>query len=107
MPTRITFVIDNPQDVPAFEQAYRTVLDLARTLPGLQRIESARVWPKEDGTPTPAHRTLDLWFVDYDTASAAVTAPAAGELFGVLVGAATPFTALFSDVEDLDVKDRG
>jgi hypothetical protein len=31
------------------------------------------VWPKEDGSPTPAYRLLDLYFTDYDTASAAVS----------------------------------
>lgn len=99
MTTKITFVIDNPEDLDAFEASYRHVKDLARTLPGLQRFESATVWPKEDGTPTPAHRTLDLYFDTYDDASAAVTTPAAGELFQHLLGTGTPFTGLFSDIE--------
>ncbi|GAA0313380.1 EthD family reductase [Kineococcus aurantiacus] len=100
MPTRITFVVDNPVDVQAFENTYENVLNTARTLPGLQRLESARVWPKEDGTPTPAHRTLDLYFGGYQDASAAVTTAPAGELFQLLVSTGTPFTALFSDVEE-------
>lgn len=99
MPTKITIVIDNPSDVDAFETAYASMVASARTLPGLERLESAKVWPKEDGTPTPAHRTLDLYFAGYDEASAAVTVPAAGELFGTLVGTGVPFKALFSDIE--------
>ena len=100
MPTRITFIIDNPADVQVFESTYEDVLDLARSLPSLQRLESAKVWPKEDGTPTPAHRTLDLYFADYEDASAAVTTAAAGELFQLLVFTDTLFTGLFSEVEE-------
>ena len=99
MTTKITLIIDNPEDPEAFEQAYEGMLAAAQTLPGLQRLESAKVWPKEDGTPTPAHRTLDLYFASYDDASVAVTTPAAGELFGQLGATGTSFTGLFSDVE--------
>lgn len=99
MTTKITLIVDNPADADAFEQAYVGVLAAAATLPKLQRLESAKVWPKEDGTPTPAHRTLDLYFDSYDDASAAVTTPAAGEVFGQLGATGTSFTGLFSDVE--------
>jgi hypothetical protein len=44
---------------------------MARKLPGLTRLEASRVWPKEDGSPTPAYRLLDLYFADYAAASAA------------------------------------
>jgi hypothetical protein len=99
MATKITFIIDNPTDPDVFERTYTDLLATARRLPGLRRLESAKVWPKEDGTPTPAHRTLDLYFDGYDEASAAVTTPDAGALFGGLVATGTPFTGLFSDVE--------
>lgn len=46
-----------------------------------------------------AHRTLDLYFDSYQDASAATATPAAAALFGQLVATGTPFTALFSDVE--------
>jgi len=98
MPTKITLIIDNPADPAAFEEAYTEVESLARRLPGLRRTEAAKVWPKEDGTPTPAHRTLDLYFDSYEDASAAVATPAAGEFFQRLVGTGTPFTGLFSDI---------
>jgi hypothetical protein len=99
VPTKITFVIDNPADPDEFERVYADVLRAAKTFPKLQRVESAKVWPKEDGTATPAYRTLDLYFDSYDDASAAVTTPAAGEVIGALVGAQVTFTGLFSDIE--------
>lgn len=99
MPTKITLIIDNPADPDAFESVYADARLAAAKLPKLQRLESAKVWPKEDGTPTPAYRTLDLYFDSYEDASAAVATPAAGELFGGLAGSQVPFKGLFSDIE--------
>lgn len=99
MPTKITLIIDNPADPAAFESQYAEIVALATQLPELRRVESAKVWPKEDGTPTPAHRTLDLYFDSYEDASAAVATPIAGEFFQRLVGSGSPFTGLFSDIE--------
>ena len=70
-PTKISFVYSNPTDPEAFEAAYPDQLALARKLPGLTRLQASKVWPKEDGGPTPAYRLLDLYFADYDAASAA------------------------------------
>ena len=78
--TKITFVYSNPTDPDAFEAAYPDQLDLARKLPGLTRLQASKVWPKEDGSPTPAYRLLDLYFDDYAAASAA--AAQAGALVG-------------------------
>jgi hypothetical protein len=100
MPTKITLVIDNPDDADKFEAVYAEMKSAAATLPKLQRLESAKVWPKEDGTPTPAYRTLDLYFDSYEDASAAVATPAAGAVFGPLIGSQVPFKGLFSDIED-------
>ena len=100
MPTKITFVIDNPADPDAFESAYKGIADSAKQLPQLRRYEGGKVWPKEDGSPTPAHRTLDLYFDSYEDASAAVATPAAADLFGQLTATGTPFKALFSEVEE-------
>ncbi|NUR99723.1 MAG: EthD family reductase, partial [Kribbellaceae bacterium] len=61
MPTKITLIIDNPADPEEFERVYTDVKLAAATFPKLQRLESAKVWPKEDGTETPAYRTLDLY----------------------------------------------
>ncbi|GAA2374477.1 EthD family reductase [Catellatospora methionotrophica] len=99
MPTKITLMFDNPASPDDFERAYADAKAAAKSFPKLQRLESAKVWPKEDGTATPAYRTLDLYFDSYDDASAAVATPVAAEVFGALAGANATFTGLFSDVE--------
>lgn len=99
MSTKITLILDNPADPVAFEGDYAEIETLARRLPNLRRLEAAKVWPKEDGTPTPAHRTLDLYFDSYEDASAAVATAAAGEFFQRLAGTGIGFTGLFSDIE--------
>jgi hypothetical protein len=99
MTTKVTLIIGDPTGPQAFEQAYESLLDTARKLPELRRLESGKVWPKEDGTPTPAHRMLDLYFDDYGAASAATATPDAGELFGGLIATGASVTGLFSDVE--------
>ncbi len=86
-PTKISFVYSNPVDPDAFEAAYPEQLALARKLPGLTRLQTSKVWPKEDGSPTPAYRLLDLYFADYAAASAA--AAEAGALVGATLEHAT------------------
>jgi uncharacterized protein (TIGR02118 family) len=101
MPTKITAIYDNPQDPKAFESGHRDQLALARKIPGVQRIESAKVWPKEDGSPTPAYRVVDLYFADYDAASKAVTTEEASAFVGKVFELATGgVKLLFSDVEE-------
>jgi uncharacterized protein (TIGR02118 family) len=86
-PTKISFVYSSPTDKDAFESAYPEQLELARKLPGLTRLQTSRVWPKEDGSPAPAYRMLDLYFADYAAASAA--AAEAGPLVGATLEHAT------------------
>ena len=101
MTTKITIIYDNPEDPEAFEAAYPDQLALARKLPGVQRIESAKVWPKEDGTATPAYRLLSMSFADYATASEAVTTAEAGALFPSVVQLATGGVRIvFTDIEE-------
>ena len=102
MPTKITVIFDNPLDPAEFERAYaKEQVTLARSLPGVLRVESAKVWPKEDGTATPAYRLLDLYFSDYDAASAAVTTAEAGVLFPSIVEMATGGVRIvFADIEE-------
>jgi hypothetical protein len=101
MPTKIELIIDNQDDNDAFDARWPGILQLARALPGLQRLESGKVWPKEDGTPTPEHRTLQLYFAGYDAASAAVAGPEAGAFFGALFPMAdNKVIALFTDIEE-------
>ena len=86
-PTKISFVYSNPADAAAFEAAYPDQIALARKLPGVTRLQASRVWPKEDGSPTPAYRLLDLYFTDYEAASAA--AAQAGPLVAATLENAT------------------
>ena len=100
MATKVEIIIDNLDSPDAFEAVLPDVLDKARALPGLRRLESSRVWPKEDGTPTPAFRTLDLFFDGYDEASAATASPEGGAFFGAVIEATGgKITGLFLDVE--------
>lgn len=103
MPTKITFIYDNPADPTAFEAAYADGhVDLARRLPGVRRMEESKVWPKEDGTSTPAYRMLDLYFDDYQAASAAVATPEARGLVQSALGLATGgVRVVFCDVHDV------
>ena len=98
MPTKITFIIDNPADPAAFEAVYQSIEDSAKQLPKLRRLEAGKVWPKEDGTATPAHRTVDLYFDSYEDASAAVETAAAADFIGQLMATGTTFTGLFSEI---------
>jgi uncharacterized protein (TIGR02118 family) len=95
--TKISFVYSNPTDPAAFEAAYPEQLTLARKLPGLTRLQESKVWPKEDGSPAPAYRFLDLYFADYAAASAA--AAEAGALVGATFEHATGGVAIaFAEV---------
>jgi uncharacterized protein (TIGR02118 family) len=102
MTTKITIIYDNPTDAAAFEAGYADGhVALAKALPGLQRFETSKVWPKEDGSPTPLYRMVDLYFPDYDTASAAVATPEAGALFPSIFALATGGVRIaFSDIEE-------
>ncbi len=76
MSVKLTVVYDNPTDPVAFEEHYKTVhMSLAGKVKGIKRVELAKVFPKEDGTPTPAYRTADLYFDDYESACAVVGTP--------------------------------
>ena len=101
MPTKITAIYENPKDPAAFEAGYNEQLARAGKIPGVKRIESAKVWPKEDGSPTPAYRVLDLYFADYDAASKAVTTEEAAAFVSTVFELATGgVKLLFADVEE-------
>jgi uncharacterized protein (TIGR02118 family) len=102
MSTKITIIYDNPENAEVFEAGYPEQVALARKLPGVERVDSARVWPKEDGSPTPAYRLFDLYFADYDTASKAVATPEAAALVGHVKKLATGGVRIvFTDVEEI------
>jgi hypothetical protein len=101
MPTKITLVFEHPQDPDAFEAGYPDQLALAAKMPRIDRLESSKVWPKEDGTPTPAYRLLDLYFTDYDTASDATATAEAGAFFPSVLALATGGVRIvFADIEE-------
>jgi uncharacterized protein (TIGR02118 family) len=99
--TKITVVYDNPTDPEAFETVYEAEqLEAARSIPGHIRFETSKVFPKEDGSPTPAYRMIDLYYPDYDAACAAVTTPEAGTFFQAMGRLSTGgVRVLMSDVE--------
>jgi uncharacterized protein (TIGR02118 family) len=99
--TKITVIYDNPQDPAAFEAGYPDQLALARKVPGIQRIETSKVWPKEDGSPAPAYRMLDMYFADYAAASRAVTTAEAGAFLPSVFELATGGVRIvFAEVEE-------
>lgn len=101
MATKITVIYENPQDPDAFEAGYHEQLALAAQIPGVQRVESAKVWPKEDGSATPAYRLLDMYFTDYDSASEAVTTGQAAAFVSKVFELATGGVRIvFADVEE-------
>jgi uncharacterized protein (TIGR02118 family) len=99
--TKITVIYDNPTDPNAFENAYeQEQLETARRIPGHIRFEASKVWPKEDGSPTPAYRMIDLYYPDYTTASAAVATPEASTFFQAMARLSTGgVRVLFSNIE--------
>ena len=101
MTTKISIIYDNPTNPDDFEAAYPDLLALARKIPGILRIETSKVWPKEDGSPTPAYRMIDMYLPGYDEASQAVTTPEAEEFFILAFDLATGGArAVFFDVEE-------
>jgi hypothetical protein len=100
MPTKIEIIVNNLDDNAAFDALVPDILAKARALPGLQRLESGKVWPKEDGSPTPAHRSLTLWFASYDAASAATSSPEGAAFFPAIFGpTGGNLIPLFTDIE--------
>src|SRR5687768_13299877 len=100
MTTKITVIYDNPEDIESFERAYPNQLTLAEAIPGPVSMETSRVWPKEDGTPAPAYRLVDLYFADYDAASDAGTSPEARRLLSSIATLATGGVRIvFADIE--------
>jgi uncharacterized protein (TIGR02118 family) len=101
MPTKITVIYDNPKDPGTFEKEYPEQVALAKKIPGVQRVESAKVSPKEDGSATPAYRLFDMYFTGYDAASKAVTTEQAAAFVGKVSGLATGGVRIvFADVEE-------
>jgi uncharacterized protein (TIGR02118 family) len=98
--TKITVIYDNPETPATFETGYPDQLALAERIPGVKRVETSKVWPKEDGSATPAYRMVDLYFEDYDAASEAVTTEEAGAFFPSVFDLATGGVRIvFAEIE--------
>lgn len=70
---------------------YRSATFAGDELRNTHRVQASKVWPKEDGSPTPAYRMLDLYFADYEAASkaAAEAGPLVGATFEHATGGVT------------------
>jgi len=51
MTTKITFIFDNPVDSAAFESSYPDLIDRARKIPGVLKVETSKVWPRRTALP--------------------------------------------------------
>jgi uncharacterized protein (TIGR02118 family) len=101
MSVKLTLIFANPTDPAEFESRYAAHKELVAQVPNLLRAEYGKVFPKEDGTPTPKWRTADLYFTDYATAVAAFETPAGGAVGGNAFEIGTGGVEfLLSDVED-------
>ena len=101
MTAKLTLIYANPVDPDEFERRYPAHEKLAAQVPDLLRAEYGKVFPKEDGTPTPRWRTADLYFADYGTAVAAFESERglafARDAFDIATGGVE---FLLSDVQD-------
>jgi len=64
MTAKITVMYDVPSNREGFEARYDDQVTLAAGIPGLQRVQSHRVWPTEPETPRLAYRLVELYFTD-------------------------------------------
>jgi uncharacterized protein (TIGR02118 family) len=76
-PVKFVALYGSPSDATAFERYYaETHVPLARRLPGLQRLETARLLGTAEGGPAPYYRIAELRFADMEHLQAAAASPA-------------------------------
>jgi uncharacterized protein (TIGR02118 family) len=62
---KLTVLYGPPKDVDAFEEYYaKTHMPLVHKIPGLGRIEMAKIVGTPDGSAPPYHRIFEFWFDD-------------------------------------------
>ncbi|HEU0100720.1 MAG TPA: EthD family reductase [Mycobacteriales bacterium] len=101
---KVTVLYSLPSDPDAFEAYYLPHHDpLARRIPGLLRLETARATGTPDGSPPPHYRSAELYFEDMAAVGAGfgseegkAAAKDAGEL-AARTGSTTTF--VFSEVD--------
>lgn len=65
-----------PTDAGAFEQYYFDQhLSIAARIPGVARVETAKVAGTPDGSPPPFYRIAEMWFDDLETLQASMGSP--------------------------------
>src|SRR5437763_16757061 len=64
---KLTVLYGHPTDPGAFETYYaNTHVPLALKIPGLTRIEAAKVLGTPEGSTAPYYRIAELWFADQE-----------------------------------------
>lgn len=71
---KLVLLFKHATRVPAFEMHYGRNLSFLKKMPGIRRIEEGRVLGGPAGDAS-YHRTLELFFDDYDALDAALTSP--------------------------------
>ena len=75
-PVKLVALYGVPTDAAAFERHYvATHVPLARRLPGLERVETARLLGTAEGGAAPYYRIAELWFADMAQFQAAASSP--------------------------------
>jgi uncharacterized protein (TIGR02118 family) len=73
---KVTALYGPPADPAAFERHYADAhMPLVYKIPGLGRIEEARVIGTPDGSPAPYHRLFEFWFDGPEQMQAALGSP--------------------------------
>jgi uncharacterized protein (TIGR02118 family) len=99
---KLTVLYGVPKDTAAFEDYYaNTHMPLVYKIPGLGRIEKAKVVGTPDGSPPPFHRVFEFWFNDRAEMNRTLGTPEARAATADVANFATGgATILVSQVED-------
>jgi uncharacterized protein (TIGR02118 family) len=99
---KMTVLYRPPADAAAFEQYYATKhMPLVMKIPGLGRIEKAKVVGTPDGSSPPFHRVFEFWFDDQAHMQRVMGSPEAQAAVADLANFATGgATVLIGQVED-------
>jgi uncharacterized protein (TIGR02118 family) len=90
MTVKLTVVYGTPEDAAAFDTHYFDVhVPLAKDLPGLERVEVAKVTGGPGGSSSPYHLVAELYFADEEALNAALGSDA-GRATGKDFGAIAP-----------------
>ncbi|HJQ05482.1 MAG TPA: EthD family reductase [Nocardioides sp.] len=99
---KLTALFGHPDSVDDFETHYlEKHVPIARSIPNLVRLETARTMPSPSGEAPPYHRIAELWFDDLTSLGAALASEqgqaASADIGYFATGGATLF---LSDIDD-------